>query len=132
MLSDGGLVGLYAALKLRVNFDKSAVARGWHRQFLGFSFGVASARVIKRRVAPKALINMKDHVREITARNGGRSIAQVVARLRSYLLGWASYFRLAETPQVFADLQQWLHHRLRTLQLKHWKRGTIMYRELRR
>jgi hypothetical protein len=32
---------------------------------------------------------------------------------------------------VFRELDEWMRHRLRALQLKHWKRGTTMYRELR-
>jgi group II intron reverse transcriptase/maturase len=126
------LVGLYAALKLRINTEKSAVARAWDRQFLGFSFWVAPGRVIKRRVAPKALTMMKDRLRVITARNGGRSIAQVVAELRRYLVGWRAYFRLADTPRVFAELEQWLHRRLRALHLKHWRHGSTVHWELRR
>jgi RNA-directed DNA polymerase len=126
------LVGLYAELRLQVNFDKSAVARVWDRQFLGFSFWVAPGRVIKRRVAPKALDKMKDRLREMTSRRGGRSIGQVVTLLRSYLVGWRSYFRLADTPQVFARVEQWLHRRLRAIHLKHWKRGSTVFRELRR
>jgi RNA-directed DNA polymerase len=126
------LVGLYAKLRLRVNPDKSAVAKVFARQFLGFSFWVAPGRVIKRRVAPKALKAMKDRIREITSRSGGRSIAQVVARLRSYLVGWRGYFKLADTPGVFTELEQWLYRRLRAIHLKHWKRGTTVYRELRR
>jgi RNA-directed DNA polymerase len=126
------LVGLYAKLRLRVNPDKSAVAKVFERQFLGFSFWVAPGRVIKRRVAPKALKAMRDRVREITSRSGGRSIAQVVALLRSYLVGWRAYFRLADTPGVFTELEQWLYRRLRAVHLKHWKRGTTVYRELRR
>ncbi len=126
------LVGLYAKLRLRVNPDKSAVAPVFKRQFLGFSFWVAPGRVIKRRVAPKALKAMKDRIREITSRNGGRSIAHVVALLRSYLVGWRGYFKLADTPGVFTELEQWIHRRLRAIQLKHWKRGTTVYRELRK
>jgi len=126
------LVGLYAKLRLRVNVEKSAVARAWDRQFLGFSFWVAPGRVIKRRVAPTALRKMKGRLRAITTRSGGRSIAQVVAMLRRYLVGWRAYFRLADTPRVFAELEQWLHRRLRALHLKHWKRGSTVYRELRR
>ncbi len=125
------LVGLYAKLHLQVNTAKSAVARVWERQFLGFSFWVAPGKAIKRRVAPTALQTMKDRVRQITCRNGGRSIGQVVAELRSYLVGWQSYFRLADTPGVFADVQKWLYRRLRALHLKHWKRGRAVYRELR-
>lgn len=126
------LVGLYAKLRLQINAAKSTVARVWDRQFLGFSFWVAPGRVIKRRVAPKALSAMKERIRAITARNGGRSIMQIVAMLRSYLVGWLGYFRLADTPRVFAELEQWLHRRLRAIHLKHWKHGTTVYRELRR
>lgn len=126
------LVGLYAKLRLQVNPDKSAVARVWDRQFLGFSFWVAPGRVVRRRVAPKALTAVKMRLREITSRSGGRSVAQVVAELRRYLVGWLGYFRLADTPRVFAELEQWLHRRLRAIHLKHWKRGSTVYRELRR
>lgn len=126
------LIGLYRQLHLQVNAAKSAVAPVEERQFLGFRFGVAPGGDIRRGIAPHALARMKDRIRAITARNGGRSIAQVVAALRPYLVGWRNYFRLADTPIVFAQLDQWLHRRLRALYLKHWKRGTTVFRELRR
>ena len=87
-----GLMQLYAKLKLRVNPTKSAVAPARDRSFLGYRFWVAPGKIVKRRVAPKALDKMKERVREITSRNGGRSLAQVVALLRSYLAGWKAYF----------------------------------------
>ena len=126
------LVGLYAKLRLRVNTEKSAIAPVFTRQFLGFSFWVAPGRVVKRRVAPEALSAMKERIRAITSRSGGRSIAQVVALLRRYLVGWLGYFRLADTPRVFTELEQWLHRRLRAIHLKHWKQGPTVFRELRR
>lgn len=126
-----GLVALYAKLRLRVNESKSAVAPVWERSFLGYSFWVAPGKIVKRRVSPKALVAMKERVRQITSRNGGRSIGQVVAMLRSYLMGWKAYFRLADTPAVFEDVDKWLHRRLRMLILKQWKGGTTTYRELR-
>lgn len=122
---------LYGRLRLRVNEAKSAVARPWDRKFLGYSFWVAPGRVVKRRVAPKALEAMKERVREITARNGGRSMKVVIEELRSYLAGWKEYFRLADTPRVFRHLDPWIRRRLRQAQLKQWKRGTVVYRELR-
>lgn len=127
-----GLVGLYAKLKLQINVAKSAVARAVDRSFLSYSFWIAPGKLVKRRVSIKALIKMKKRVREITARNGGRSLAQVVAELRSYLVGWKQYFRLADTPSVLAEVDKWLHRRLRMLLLKQWKRGRTMYRELQR
>jgi RNA-directed DNA polymerase len=38
---------------------------------------------------------------------------------------------LAQTPKVWRTLDEGLRHRLRAIQLKQWKRGSTMYRELR-
>ena len=120
----------YAKLRLKVNETKSAVASVKGRKFLGYSFWFAKGEV-KRKVAAKALATFKQRVRELTRRSGGRGMAQVIERLRPYLLGWKAYFRLAQTPGIWRTLDEWLRHRLRAIQLKHWKRGTTMFRELR-
>jgi len=120
----------FAKLRLRVNEAKSAVARPQDRRFLGYSFWYGRGGEVKRRVASKALDAMKDRVRDITKRSGGRSLSAVVAELRSYLVGWRSYFQLADTPRVFSDLDEWIRHRLRAILLKQWKRGRTIYREL--
>jgi hypothetical protein len=39
--------------------------------------------------------------------------------------------RRVQILKVFRELDEWLRHRLRALQLKHWRRGTTVYRELR-
>ena len=106
---------LYGKLRLQVNEEKSAVARVWDRQFLGYSFWVAAGKVVKRRVSKKALTKFKERVRQITSRSGERSLQQVAEELRRYVLGWKAYFGLADTPGVFRDLDQWIHRRLRTL-----------------
>ncbi len=125
------LRGLYAGLRLKVNESKSAVARPWARTFLGYSFYVAKGREVKRRVAPKAMAAMKARVRRITRRNGGHSMEQVTTEMRGYLTGWKEYFRLADTPNAFGELDGWVRRRLIAVQLKHWRRGTTAYRELR-
>jgi RNA-directed DNA polymerase len=79
--------------------------------------------VVKRRVAAQALNELKQRVRQLTRRNGGRSLIQVTGALGAYLRGWTGYFKLADTPGIFAALDGWIHRRLRALQLKHWKRG---------
>ncbi len=127
----GLLRRLFAGLRLRINEAKSAVDRPWNRTFLGYSMWVAKGREVKRRVAPKALSAMKDRVREITRRSRSQSLAWVARDLRTYLVGWKNYFHLADTPQVFRDLDEWIRHRLRALHLKHWKRGRTIFRELR-
>lgn len=122
---------LFTGLKLRINESKSTIDLAQRRKVLGYSFWVAPGKVVKRRVSKKAIKAMQDRVREITQRNRGRSIGQVVAELRSYLLGWKEYYRLADTPRIFSELDEWIRHRLRAIHLKQWKRGTTIYRELR-
>jgi RNA-directed DNA polymerase len=122
---------LYAQLKLRVNDSKSTVDYATNRKLLGYSYWIGPGRTVKRRVAKKALTAMKERVRRITRRTSGRSIRHVAGELRSYLVGWKEYFHLADTPGTFDDLDKWIRHRLRAIHLKHWKRGTTIYRELR-
>jgi RNA-directed DNA polymerase len=122
---------LYADLRLRVNEAKSAVDRPQNRKLLGYSFYWGRREEgLKRKVAPKALKAMKDRVRELTRPMRSQSIARVAADLRSYLTGWKNYFRLADTPRVFSDLDEWIRHRMRALHLRHWKRGRVTYRKL--
>lgn len=121
---------LYAKLKLQINEAKSAVASAFGRKFLGYALWVAKGREVKCAVAHKALNNFKARIRQLTRRSGGRSMVQVVQKLRPYLLGWKAYFGLAQTPRVWRELDEWLRHRLRAIQLKHWKRPRTIYREL--
>src|SRR5437667_10092043 len=117
-------------LKLRVNSEKSAVARPWERKFLGFSF--TNHKPPKRRLAPKAVARFKERVRELTSRTRGISLARMVQDLAEYLRGWIGYFGRCETPEVLAKLEKWLRRRLRSMVWKQWKRGTTRYRELRK
>jgi RNA-directed DNA polymerase len=122
---------LYGRLRLKVNEAKSAVASVFGRKFLGYSLWVATGGVVKRKVAAKPLQAFKHRIRRMTRRSGGRSMKEVVERLRPYLLGWKAYFQLAQMPGVWLRLDEWLRRRLRAIQLKHWRRGPTIYRELR-
>ncbi len=117
-------------LKLKVNEQKSAVARPWERKFLGFSF--TSAKTPKRRIAPKAVIRFKERVRELTSRTRGVSIERMAEELARYLRGWIGYFGNCETPSVLQSLEEWTRRRLRSAIWKQWKRGTKRFAELRK
>jgi len=121
---------LYGRLRLTVNETKSAVASVFQRKFLGYSFWAAAGGAIKRRVADKPMAVFKQRVRRLTRRSGGCSLEEVVRKLRVYVLGWKAYFRLAQTPRVWQELDQWMRHRMRAIQLKHWKRAKTIYSEL--
>lgn len=114
-------------LKLKVNEQKSAVARPVERKFLGFSFTLREA---KRRIAAKAIVRFKQKVRELTGRTRGISIEQMTKELASYLRGWRSYFGFCETPTVLESLDQWIRRRLRSMIWKQWKRGKVRFARL--
>ena len=117
-------------MKLQINEAKSAVASAFGRKFLGYALWVAKGREVKCKVAQKPLQNFKARIRQLTRRSGGRSMAQVVDKLRPYLLGWKAYFGMAQTPGVWRELDEWLRHRLRAIQLRQWKRPKTIHREL--
>ena len=115
-------------LKLRVNRDKSAVARPRERRFLGFSF--TSGTTPKRRLAPKTVLRFKHRVRELTRRTRGISLEQMVKELSGYLQGWHGYFGFCQTPSVPNKLEEWMRHRLRATAWKLWKRSRVRFTEL--
>ncbi len=115
-------------LKLKVNEQKSAVARPWERKFLGFSFTVE--REPRRRIAPKAIVRFKGRIRELTKRVRGVSLAKMVENTSVYLRGWLGYFGTCQTPSVLKDLESWLRRRLRAVAWKQWKRGRTRFAEL--
>jgi RNA-directed DNA polymerase len=117
-------------LKLKVNQTKSAVARPWHRKFLGFSF--TNEREPRRRIAPKAVVRFKERIRELTRRTRGISLKQMVKQITTYLRGWLGYFSDCQTPSVLQSLESWLRRRLRSVVWKQWKRGRTRFRELRK
>jgi RNA-directed DNA polymerase len=117
-------------LKLKVNQQKSAVARPWERKFLGFSF--TWGKEPKRRIAPKAVLRFKDKVRELTRRTRGVSTERMAEELTRYLRGWLGYFGKCETPFVLEKLDGWVRHRLRSVIWKQWKRGSVRFAELRK
>jgi RNA-directed DNA polymerase len=117
-------------LRLKVNEQKSAVARPWERKFLGFSF--TNAGIAKRRIAPKAVERFKKRVRELTKRTRGVSKEQMAEELARYLRGWLGYFGKCETPSVLERLEQWTRRRLRSAIWKQWARGPARFAELRK
>lgn len=125
-----GLVRRFAALRLRVNAAKSAVAFVWERQLLGYTITVVRG-VARLRVGTRALARFRDRVRDITRQARSRGMAWAVAELQRYVPGWRQYYQLSDAPSVWSSLDGWLRRRLRALQLRLWVRGTTAYRALR-
>ena len=115
-------------LKLRVNREKSVVARPWDRKFLGYSF--TWRRPMRLKIAEGSLKRLKDRVREIVAGNASRNLAVPISELNPALRGWMSYFRLTEVKGALQDLDGWVRRKLRCLLWRHWKRPATRNRKL--
>jgi RNA-directed DNA polymerase len=115
-------------LKLKVNQAKSAVDRPWKRKFLGFSFTMNKDP--KVRIAPQSMKKLKTKIRELTSRRKSISMEQRIRELNQYLIGWGSYFSLADTPSVFHGLDEWIRRRLRMCLWKQWKKPKTKVKRL--
>lgn len=104
-------------LGLLVNKEKSRVAPAREVEFLGFQ-----VHQNKKRISTKAKKRFKDKVRELTRRNNGNSMYQIVQQLNQYLRGWVGYFRTQQFRTTFEKLDTFIRNRLRSMQLKKWKK----------
>src|ERR1041384_806349 len=108
-------------LRLKVNAEKSAVARPWVRKFLGYSF--TTQREARLKVAPTSVQRLKEKLREVFRRGRGRNLSRVIEEeITPLLRGWMNYFRLAEVKGIFEELDSWIRRKLRGLIWRRWKR----------
>jgi RNA-directed DNA polymerase len=105
-------------LGLRVNGAKSAVAPVQERQFLGYRI-LWDGRLA---IAPRSLERAKRRIREITRRNRGISLEQMIGEVNSYVTGWVTYFRYAACKGHLQRLDGWIRRKLRCVRLKQRKR----------
>jgi len=116
-------------LKLKVNPKKSKVERATRAKFLGFSFLKRKGEVINR-LANRTKERFAEKMRHLTKRTRSGKMEDIVSEINRYTRGWTAYIRLATTPSVYKELDEWIRRRLRQMQWKRWKRGTTRYREL--
>lgn len=113
-------------LKLVVNRAKSHSAPLKACAFLGFQIGPRG----KVTWTAKALSRFKERVREITSRNRGHRVADVIGELRLYVTGWLNYFGISHTYKVVLELAEWVRRRVRLYYWKQWKQPRTRRRNL--
>jgi RNA-directed DNA polymerase len=113
-------------LKLVVNRAKSRAAPLKQCSFLGFQIGARGRAVW----TAKAHARFKRRVREITRRNRGHRVQDVIDELRRYVTGWLHYFGISHTYSVLLELDAWLRRRVRLYYWKQWKRPRTRRRHL--
>jgi RNA-directed DNA polymerase len=116
-------------LKLKVNQEKSAVARPWDRKFLGYSF--TAHKQCKVRVAAKSVQRFREHLKALFRMGKGRNLKRFIQKdLNPVIRGWINYFRLTETKGFAEELDQWIRRRLRLLLWRQWKRPWARFKNL--
>ena len=115
-------------LKLKVNREKSAVARPWKRTFLGYT--VTHHREPKLRVAPESVKRLRGKLRLALQAGRGKSLKATVAALTPLLRGWMAYFGLAQVKACFEELDRWIRRRMRRILWKQWKRPRTRAKQL--
>ena len=113
---------LQRRLKLKVNLEKSAVARPWERKFLGYSMTFHIKPRLK--VARASVKRIREKLKESFHRAKGRRLDRFIEQeLNPILRGWGNYFQLAEVEGTFEELEQWVRRKLRQMLWRQWKRN---------
>jgi RNA-directed DNA polymerase len=113
-------------LKLVVNKVKSKAAPLKQCAFLGFQIGAVGRAVW----TAKAHARFKRRVREITRRNRGHRVEDVINELRQYVTGWLNYFGISHTYTALLELDEWVRRRVRLYYWKQWKQPRTRRRHL--
>ncbi len=119
---------LQERLRLRVNRDKSAVARPWARRFLGYT--VTWHGQPKLKPARQSVDRLKSKLRPMLRRGRGRHVGDTVRNLAPVIRGWVAHYRQATVTASFDGLDAWLRRKLRGLLWRQWKTPRTRLREL--
>lgn len=115
-------------LKLRVNVSKSCVCACWELNFLGHAITHTGTLALSKSSHQR----VKTKIRQLTRRNQGISLGQIMRTLQQHLQGWLVYFRYAAMGKTVSRLDKWIRRKLRCFRLKQCKRVIGIVRWLRR
>lgn len=113
-------------LKLTVNTKKTHIAHSDEGiKFLGVEIGSRYTRIQE-----KKLKGFKEKVKQLTKRNSGMNLDDIIKRLNPILRGFVNYFSIANCSRELKTLAGWIRRRLRAIQLKLWKKPSKLHRRL--
>ena len=113
-------------LQLVVNRAKSRSAPLKSCEFLGYRLNNRA----KLAWTDKAQRRFKERIREITSRNRGHRVKDVIDELNLYVRGWLNYYKLSSTYSEVKDLAEWVRRRVRLYYWKQWKQPRTRRRNL--
>lgn len=118
-------------LGLKVNVEKSKVARPNEIKYLGFGFyKKINQNIWRPKPHIKSAQKFINKLKEITGRSNAMSIADKITKLNQVIRGWINYFKIADMKQLMKEVSEHLRHRLRMCIWKYWKIPKTKYRAL--
>ena len=125
---------LEGKLKLKVNQDKSKVAKATEIKYLGFAVYDYVDRKGQRKfgimIHPKSISRFKDKVKQILKENSNWTVQQCMDVLGPYVRGWLSYFGLSSSKWQIESLAKWSRRKLRSKLWFQWKKPRNRFRKL--
>lgn len=116
-------------LFLKVNEEKTVISHVRNVKFLGFTFYIHSKEA-RLRIHPKAINKMRKRIKELTSRSNGWGNDRRRQELKSYIIGWINYFKIADIKALLKRTDEWLRRRLRMIYWKQWKKVKTKLRYL--
>jgi len=108
-------------LFLKVNKEKTKVGYIKGLKFLGYSFYVSKG-VCKLSLHSKSKVKLRLKLKELTSRSKGFGYERCKIKLKEYIQGWISYYKLADMKKYLQSVDEWLRRRLRMCIWKCWKK----------
>lgn len=112
-------------LKLKVNRDKSQVAKSDQVKFLGFT--VVDGTIA---IAHRALQTAMDQVKALTPRGTHKTLGTTLDEINQWYVGWSSYYSLTCYPSQLRKIEAHIRRRLRSRLVHQQKRKQPLYRKL--
>jgi RNA-directed DNA polymerase len=121
-------------LRLKINQDKSAVARPDDRHFLGFRLRLdPQARSVEVLLSERTKRNAMERIRQLTPRQWGSTLDSCILRINAWLAGWHQFFGIVAPGEqwVLRAFDAHIRRRLRAIVLHHWRRKRTIARKSR-
>ena len=120
-------------LGLKVNVEKSKIARPNNIKYLGFGFyRKISQEIWRPKPHIKSVQKFKYKIRQILKRSWSISLTNRLLKLKQLIYGWVNYFRIADMKVLLEKTDEWIRHKIRVIIWKQWKKIKKRYTSLRK
>lgn len=108
-------------LGLKVNIEKSKVARPNQIKYLGYGFYYSKSGKIKPKPHLKSIQKFKRKLKQLTKRNWSISLKDRLIKLNQVIRGWINYYKIADMRRYMQEITSHLSRRIRCIIWKQWK-----------